>query len=128
METACSYFRVDGIWYAYSKAADPMKSEWTRSRNMDDASPDTNADREMKTVVVHTVQGYIEAEIVQSCLRSYGIESTTQGLAAQSIHPFTVDGMGKIKVLVMEGDAENARQIIADFLEDNPEWDADQDL
>jgi hypothetical protein len=96
--------------------------------NMDDSSSDTNNDSEMKMVEVHTVQGYIEAEIVQACLRSYGIESTTRGLAAQSIHPFTIDGMGKIKVLVMEGDAENARQIINDFLEDNPEWQPDGDL
>ena len=94
---------------------------------MDDASSGMNTDSEMKMVVVHTVQGYIEAEIVQACLRSYGIESTTQGLAAQSIHPFTVDGMGKIKILVMEGEAESARQVVTDFLENNPEWDSDED-
>ncbi|MBN2241957.1 MAG: hypothetical protein JW793_04645 [Acidobacteria bacterium] len=82
----------------------------------------------MKTVVVHTVQGPVEAEIVQTFLRSCGIESTTQGLAVQSVHPFTVDGMGKIKILVMENDAEAARQTIADFLAGNPEPDADQDL
>lgn len=95
---------------------------------MDDSSPEKHTEREMKTVAVHTVQGYIEAEIVQSCLRSYGIESTTQGLAAQSIHPFTVDGMGKIKILVMESEAASARQIIADFLAADPEWDRDQEL
>jgi len=82
----------------------------------------------MKTVAVHTVQGYIEAEIVQACLRSCGIESTTQGLAAQSVHVFTVDGMGKIKILVMERDAEAARQTIADYLENNSESNSDQDL
>ena len=81
----------------------------------------------MKTVVIHTVQGSMEAEIVQNCLRSCGIESTTQGLAVQSVHPFTVDGMGKIKILVMENDAETARQIIADFLESNSESNTDQD-
>jgi len=78
--------------------------------------------------VVHTVQGSIEAEVVQSCLRSCGIESTTQGLAVQSVHPFTVDGMGKIKILVMEKDAEVARQTIADFLENNSEPNPDHDL
>ena len=82
----------------------------------------------MKTVVVHTVQGSIEAEIVQTCLRSCGIESTTQGLAVQSVHPFTVDGMGKIKILVMEKDAEAARQTIAQFLDSSSESDPDHDL
>ncbi len=81
----------------------------------------------MKTVEVHTVQGPFEAEIVQACLSSCGIESATQGLAAQSVHPFTVDGMGKIKILVMERDAEVARQIIADYLEKSSESQLDQD-
>jgi predicted dinucleotide-binding enzyme len=72
-----------------------------------------------KTVVIHTAQGFIEAEIVQTCLRAHGIESATQGLAAQSVHPFTVDGMGKIKILVMENDEEAAREIIESFLKDD---------
>ena len=94
---------------------------------MTESSSDKPVSENMKTVVVHTVQGSIEAEIVQTCLRSYGIESTTQGLAVQSVHPFTVDGMGKIKILVMENEAEAARQIIRDFLESSPESDLDQD-
>ena len=95
---------------------------------MTDSFPDKPSSDNMKTVVVHTVQGSIEAEIVQTCLRSCGIESTTQGLAVQSVHPFTVDGMGKIKILVMENDAEAARQVIADFLENNSELNSDQDF
>jgi len=91
-----------------------------------ESSSDKPVNDSMKTVVVHTVQGSIEAEIVQTFLRSCGIESTTQGLAVQSVHPFTVDGMGKIKILVMESDAEAARQIIADYLESNPELNSDQ--
>ena len=86
------------------------------------------ANDNMKAVVVHTVQGYIEAEVVQNLLRSCGIESTTQGLAVQSVHPFTLDGMGKIKILVLEHDAEDARQIIADFLKSNPKLNSDQYL
>lgn len=91
-------------------------------------SSEKTANDAMKTVVVHTVQGPNEADIVQTCLRSCGIESATQGLAAQRVHPFTVDGMGEIKILVMESDAEAARQIIADFLESNSESNSDQDL
>jgi hypothetical protein len=95
---------------------------------MTDSPSEKKINRTMKTVVVHTVQGSIEAEIVQTCLRSCGIESTTQGLAVQSVHPFTVDGMGKIKILVMEKDAEAARRTIAQFLESNSESSPDQDL
>lgn len=81
----------------------------------------------MKAIVIHTVQGPSEAEIVQTCLRSCGIESTTQGFAAQRVHPFTVDGMGNINILVMESDAEAARKTIAEFLESNSESNLDQD-
>lgn len=95
---------------------------------MTDSFSEKSARDNMKTVVVHMVQGSIEAEIVQTCLRSCGIESTTQGLAVQSVHPFTVDGMGKIKILVMENDAEAARHVIADFLKNNSELNSDQDL
>lgn len=95
---------------------------------MTDFSSEKTTDDTMKTVVIHTVQGSIEAEIVQGCLRSSGIESATRGLASQSVHAFTVDGMGKIKILVMESDAEAARQTIAEYLDSNSDSDPDQDL
>jgi hypothetical protein len=94
---------------------------------MTESSADNPLTDNMKAVVVHTVQGPVEAEIVRTCLRSCGIESVTQGLAVQSVHPFTVDGMGKIKILVLEKDADAARQAIADFLAGNPETDSDPD-
>ena len=92
-----------------------------------DSSSEKTIDDNMKTVEVHTVQGQMEAEIVQACLSSCGIKSTTQGLAVQSVHAFTVDGMGKIKILVLESDAETARQIIADYIESNSKSDTDQE-
>ena len=73
--------------------------------------------RNMKTVQVHSVQGKFEADIIQTYLRSRGIESLTQGLAVHSVHPFTVDGMGEIRILVLEKDAEEAKRAIADYLE-----------
>jgi hypothetical protein len=115
----------DGIreWqHDYADGAKDMKEKQFNS------SSEKTTNDAMKTVAIHTVQGSIEAEIVQACLRSSGIESTTQGLAAQRVHPFTVDGMGNIKILVMERDAEAARQTIADFLEGNSESNSDQDL
>ena len=92
---------------------------------MTDSFSEKTRNDALKAVVVHSVQGSIEAEIVQACLRSCGIESTTQGLAAQSVHAFTIDGIGKIKILVMENDVEEARQIIADYLEGNSESNSD---
>ena len=100
----------------------------TGSCKVTESSSDKQLNDNMKTVVVHTVQGSIEAGIVQNCLKSCGIESTTQGLAVHSVHPFTVDGMGKIKIMVMEDDAEAARQAIDDFTKNSPEPDPESGL
>jgi hypothetical protein len=113
--------RIREWQHAYSDGAKDMEEN-----RHNPSSSETTKDT-LKTVVVHTVQGSIEAEIVQTCLRSCGIESSTQGLAVQSVHPFTIDGMGKIKILVMENDAEAARQTIADFLKSDSESNSEAD-
>ncbi len=61
---------------------------------------------------VHKVMGSVEAEVVKSLLESYGIKAALQSLIVQSVHPFTVDGLGEIKIMVTEEDYEAARDII----------------
>jgi len=73
--------------------------------------------RDMRIVEVHAVQGQPEADLIQSLLEANGIESYTRGLAAQSVHPFTMDGMGEIRILVREEDEETAIRIIKEFVE-----------
>ena len=73
--------------------------------------------RYLEMVQIHSAQGQIEADIIQSYLKSHGIESFTRGLAVHSVHPFTVDGMGEIRILVSEDDAELARQALETYLE-----------
>lgn len=73
--------------------------------------------REMEIVEVYAVQGIAEAEIIQGMLESIGIESMTRGHSVLSVHPFTVDGMGEVRILVPEPDADTAREAIATFLE-----------
>ena len=47
-------------------------------------------DRHLEMVQIHVVQGQVEADIIQSFLKSRGIESFTRGLAVHSVHPFIV--------------------------------------
>jgi hypothetical protein len=68
--------------------------------------------RDSKLVEVHKVMGSVEAEVVKSLLESYGITAVLQSLIVQSVHPFTVDGLGEIKIMVTEEDYEAARDII----------------
>ena len=65
-----------------------------------------------KLVKVYTAHGEMEAQVIKSLLESCGIKSLMQGNAAMSMQPFVVDGMGEIKIMVTEIQAEEARKII----------------
>jgi len=66
-----------------------------------------------KLVDVYTANGEIEAHIIKGKLESNGIPCMLRSHAAGSVHVFTVDGMGEVKVAVLESQAEEARKILA---------------
>jgi hypothetical protein len=61
---------------------------------------------------VHTSQGFVEAEVIRSYLESNGIRSVFKGSGAQSILPQTTNGMGAIKVCVLEKDLPLAMKLL----------------
>ncbi len=65
-----------------------------------------------KLVSIYTAHGEMEAQVIRSLLETYGIKSLMQGNAAISVQPFVMDGMGEIKIMVVETQAEEARKII----------------
>ncbi len=73
---------------------------------------------DLKFIEVHTVQGPVEAEVIKSLLESHGISVFLKGLVVQSVHAFSADGLGKIRVLVREEDFETAKQLINSNLTD----------
>lgn len=70
---------------------------------MDDKKINHKQD-DFKLREVKTVQGPVEAEILKSFLESNGINCVLKGLVVQSVHAFSADGLGKIRVLVQEKD------------------------
>ncbi len=66
----------------------------------------------MELVEVCSVQGEPEAHIIRSMLAADGIDSMTRGDATALVHPLTLDGLGKIRIVVRESDAERARELI----------------
>ncbi len=54
----------------------------------------------------------VEAQVIKGMLESYGILCLLQSHAAPSVHMFSIDGMGEVKVLVREEAAEEARRLI----------------
>ena len=63
-------------------------------------------------VEVYTAVGEAEAQIIKGLLESNGIPCLLKSLAAPSVHAFTVDGMGEVKVMVWKSTADSARQLI----------------
>jgi len=63
-------------------------------------------------VEVYKAAGEAEAQIIKGLLESYGIPCLLKSLAAPSVHVFTVNGMGEVKVMVWESMAEKARGLI----------------
>ncbi len=81
-------------------------------------------ERDLQFKEVCKVWGLAEAEVVRSLLISHGINSIFRGRVVQSVHAFSADGLGEIKILVSERDYEAAKQIIE---ERSPIEKADED-
>ncbi len=63
-------------------------------------------------VEVYRAAGEAEALIIKGLLESNGIACLLKSNAAPSVHIFTVDGMGEVRVMVWEAMAEKAKQLI----------------
>lgn len=58
------------------------------------------------------VWGPVEAEVIKSFLKSHGIDCIFRGQVVQSIHPFSADGLGEIKIFVSEKDYSQAKKLL----------------
>jgi hypothetical protein len=65
------------------------------------------------TRCVFVSNGQVQAEQVRSFLASAGIDSDIRGEALSKTHGFTLDGLGRIEILVSETDEERARALLA---------------
>jgi hypothetical protein len=69
-------------------------------------------DAGQKLVEVYRARSEAEALVIKSLLESYDIPCLLQSNAAPSVHIFTVDGMGEVRVLVWESVADDAKKLI----------------
>ena len=67
---------------------------------------------EQKLVAVYKAAGELEAQVIKGLLDSCNIPCFLKGEAVGNIYGLTVDGLGEVKVMVRESDAEAAREII----------------
>jgi hypothetical protein len=65
-----------------------------------------------KMVEIFRAAGEAEAHVVKGLLDSNGIDSLLRSNAAPSVHMFTIDGMGEVRILVDAAKADEARSLI----------------
>ena len=65
-----------------------------------------------KMVQVYKAPNEMEAQVIKGLLESYGIPCFLKSHAAPSVHMFTIDGMGEVKVMVLDSMADRARELI----------------
>ncbi len=65
-----------------------------------------------KLVEVYKAKSEGEAQVIKGMLEAFGIPSLLQSNVAPSIHVFTVDGLGYVKVMVNIEQAEEAKRLI----------------
>jgi hypothetical protein len=63
-------------------------------------------------VEVYRAPNGMEAQVIKSLLESFNIPCFLKSNAAPSVHTFTMDGMGEVKIMVLESLAEKARELI----------------
>ena len=67
---------------------------------------------ETKLKELTVVDGMVEAEIIRAKLMSFDIPCLLKFESAGRLFGITMDGLGKVKVLVNENQFEEARQIL----------------
>ena len=78
--------------------------------NTQDKNNKNGKDTELKEL--HKVWGSVEAEVIKGYLESNGIPCIFRGKVVQSVHPFSVDGLGEIKIFVAEKDYSKAKELL----------------
>ena len=68
--------------------------------------------KDTKLKELHKVWGSVEAEVIKGYLESNGIPCIFRGKVVQSVHPFSVDGLGEIKIFVAEKDYSAAKKLL----------------
>jgi len=69
-------------------------------------------DAGQKLVEVYRARSEGEALVIKSLLEGYDIPCLLKSNAAPSVHIFTIDGMGEVRVLVQESMADDAKKLI----------------
>ena len=71
--------------------------------------------RNQRAVVVYTAHDEMDADLVKQFLHGCGIECVVHGRLASGVYPGFIGDLGKRDVLVLEDDADDARELLAEW-------------
>ncbi len=72
-------------------------------------------DNREEFVELVSVQGEMEAQVIRGVLESEDVRVSLNMHISQSVYPLTVDGLGKVDILVHRDDLEKARGVIREY-------------
>ena len=65
-----------------------------------------------RLVEVYKANSEMEAQVIKGLLESREIPCFLKSHAAPSVHMFTIDGMGEVRVMVLDSMADRAKKLI----------------
>ena len=65
-----------------------------------------------KIIELCRVPTEVDALPIQSLLESYGIRCMLQSHVTRSVHPFTVDGLAEVRIMISDQDLAKAKEIL----------------
>jgi hypothetical protein len=68
--------------------------------------------KQNKMVEVYKAPNEMEAQVIKGLLESYDIPCFLKSHAAPSVHMFTINGMGEVRIMVLESMADKAKELI----------------
>lgn len=68
--------------------------------------------KEIKLVAVYLATGEAEAQVIKGLLESNGVHCILKSNAAPSVHVFSVDGMGEVRIMVEKSKEKKAKELI----------------
>jgi hypothetical protein len=77
---------------------------------------------------VFTANGETQAQQVRAFLDAAGIPSKLLGESLRNTHGLTIDGLGRVEIVVSDSDADRARSLLADAERGQLRLDDDADV
>lgn len=72
----------------------------------------------MDLVEIYNTWNEQKAEMIKGLLEDYGIECFFSSHASRTVHPFNVNGLGEIKIMVSKDYQDKAKEIVNTFFQE----------